>query len=238
MQHCTAASTSWPLLAIHGGGRRLNQLYRPRRLHASRPLADAAREEGAHARATLLGQAAVHSNLVHVNLSSTSLGATGGKRYSKRSSRRKSSSRSISFNWLGDVLGDHLIARLNQLLRQAKKLRVLHLRWNDIPSTAWNVLGRSIASTKTLEVLDLGGNYLRNKGAVRSRTPCAATPGLRTLRLDHTGTGSAGAQAFAAVLRNKSTALAHLDLSGNEIADGGAIMLAGALKWPKTRLNF
>ena len=107
-------------------------------------------------------------------------------------------------------------------------LRALILQANAIGELGARALGELLASTRTLQELDLLGNLLQNTGAVLLADGLRANGSLRILNLRSNRIGDTGAERLGLTLRT-NRALRTLLLSWNRIGDRGAAALADGL---------
>jgi Ran GTPase-activating protein (RanGAP) involved in mRNA processing and transport len=186
--------------------------------------------EGGLALAYALQQnAALLKNLTLLNLSNSAIGTSAaGEMLKTLSHAPKLESLDLSWNWLSEKI---ISLGAGQLMRMAKELRVLRLRWNGITDVGAKHIAAGLSSSSSLTELDLGGNWLKSKGAARMATSLNRHPSLQSFRLDHNAIGSSGAKELASALRGKSK-LARLDISGNEIGNEGAREIASVLRAP------
>jgi len=171
-------------------------------------------------------------NLTHLNLTYSAIGWGHMHLLSQLLETRQLRSLDLSGNWLGD----ESIVRIFRLMRKAKFLQVLRLRWNGITERYAAKIATASRSCKSLFELDLGGNWLKSTGATRLSRGLNGHQSLRRLRIDHNSIDSEGFKDVAKALRN-NTILQYMDAAGNEIDDVGAKELARVLASPSSGLR-
>ncbi|KAG2434451.1 hypothetical protein HYH02_012281 [Chlamydomonas schloesseri] len=122
---------------------------------------------------------------------------------------------------------------LCEVLYEYSGLSVLRLPYNFLNDMAVQAVARLMQVNPGLQLLDLTGNEVTDKG-VAALTEVLAKPGagLKALILRHNPIGDTGALAIADMLRSNSS-LTMLDLADCHVSIKGLIGLANALTAPE-----
>ncbi|GFO12019.1 protein phosphatase 1 regulatory subunit 37 [Plakobranchus ocellatus] len=131
-------------------------------------------------------------------------------------------------NHLQDVGVSHIC---EGLLEQGggRGLRTLVLWNNQVNYQAMPALGKALASSETIETLNIGHNAITNEGAHLLKDGLLKTNSLRRLGLQGTRISDEGAVALAEYIAD-STILLRVDLRDNDIKTGGLMALSHAMR--------
>lgn len=122
-----------------------------------------------------------------------------------------------------------------QALVDNTKLRVLDLHYNEeISFDAWRsffmILQNSSSSSCVLEEINLSENNIDDEVAVAIANAFANVGTLNSLQLDdNKSIGTTGWRAISDLLERRNDTVAELNLSMNDVEDGGAVAISSAL---------
>jgi len=135
-------------------------------------------------------------------------------------------------NLCGNRLGDEGAVAVARLVREAPRLRTLHLSHTALVAAGWRALGEAVGQSSSLVLLTLSGMPAAGEtGASAIAAALSTSTSLQRVSLSGCAIGDAGAVALANVLRRQSanSRLHALDLSRNDIGDEGTAALIDAL---------
>eukprot|EP00961_Rhodomonas_salina_P049881 669998-Rhodomonas_salina.4 len=188
-----------------------------------------ARNWACAAGAESLATALSHSeSLTYIDLSSNSLYENGVLALALLSTCPNLKHLNLAMNFFGDEGA----GSLSRWIRKCKALEHLDLSSNGFLSTGAASLAEALAYCTALSHLDVSGNRCQNEGAKCLMSELSSLPQLASMDFGRTGMHWGWGAELETILSSlaRCSALAHLQLHGNNFSSGGTEQLAQGLR--------